>query len=306
MSASNALNELDLHSKAITPPISSSVISEKAEVSSINSGTNSIIENGRTTRSKSESFAFPGIMNDINSAIYATDLPRKKSTASSIYDEIIGNDLLEPMTKPMTSPKPAKQTSLDTSIDSEKKSNESEEKKNESDNAKKDEIKKSDFVNFFTANALAATTESITKAMEEQISSSPATVVTDTTELVSSPGKKLDTDIKSETESKINDYEKSEAYLELESQCNQFKSVVDNLISKLLSLQRQNDILLKDKTQSQQEIEELKLENTLLKNELMIKNASSTNANTATTTTNNNHTIKENIQNENSYMMNSF
>jgi len=299
MSASNALNELDLHSKAITPPISSSVINEKVEVSSINNGTmgnNSIIENGRTTRSKSESFAFQGIMNDINSALYSTELTRKKSNASSIYDEIIGNDLLEPMIKPMTSPKSGKQTLVDT--------NESEDKPVESNEKKSESSKKTDFVNFFTSTA-----ESTTKTMEEQVSSSPATLVTDATEIVNSPGKKTDSEEKSEIENKTDDYEKSEAYLELESQCNQFKSVVDNLITKLLSLQKENDILLKDKKellkdkiQSQKEIEDLKVENTLLKNELMIKNTS----NPSTANTNNSHTVKENIQNENSYMMNNF
>jgi hypothetical protein len=303
MSASNALNELDLHSKAITPPMSSAVINEKGDTSSISSGiigsNRSIIENGRTTRSKSESFAFQGIMND---ALFSSELTRKKSTASSIYDEIIGNDLMEPMTKPLSigSPKVAKQ-SVDNNVISES-NKESEEKNNETENVKKDEIKKSDFVNFFT-NAVSAATETISKTVEEQASSSPSTFIADASEKTDSDDAKN----KSEVDNEIVEYEKSPAYLELESQCNQFKSVVDNLISKLLTLQKENDILLNDKkellkfkNQSQQEIEELKLENTLLKNELKIKNTS-----TANTTTNNNN-AKENIQNENSYMMNNF
>ena len=304
ISASNALNELDLQSKAITPPMSSSVINEKGDTSSISSGiigsNRSIVENGRTTRSKSESFALQGIMNDVNNALYSSELTRKKSTASSIYDEIIGNDLMEPMSKSLSigSPKVAKQPIRKDTITEE--SSETKGKSNE-EGTKKDEVKKSEFINFFSN---ASATESNSRTLEEQVSSSPSTFNADV-------NKKVDSGVKakSEANNKLNEYEKSPAYLELEQQCNQFRTVVDNLISKLLTLQRENDILLSDKkellkskNQSQQEIEELKLENTLLKNELKIKNTSPNNA----TATNNNNALKENIQNENSYMMNNF
>ncbi|ORX59872.1 hypothetical protein BCR36DRAFT_579321 [Piromyces finnis] len=314
MSASNALNELDLQSKAITPPMSSSVINEKGDTSFVSSGVigsnRSVIENGRTTRSKSESFAFQGIMNDVNNAIFSSEITRKKSTASSIYDEIIGNDSMEPMIKPLNSSistKTVKQPLTSKTITEE--NIESEKKNIEIDNIKKDETKKSDLVNLFS-NAVTSVTESINRTIEEQISSSPSTLVTDSNIVDSSNKKSYSEDTKdiAINENKLNEYEKSPAYLELESQCNQFKTVVDNLISKLLSLQKENDILLSDKkellkfkNQSQQEIEELKLENTILKNELKIKNNSSNNH-----TTNNSHALKENIQNENSYMMNSF
>ncbi|OUM65300.1 hypothetical protein PIROE2DRAFT_67223 [Piromyces sp. E2] len=216
------------------------------------------------------------------------------------------------MTKPLTpvgSPNVTKQV-VNKNINEE--NNESEEKNNETESIRKDEIKKSDFVNFFT-NAVSSATESINKTIDDQVTSSPSTLITNANEIEDSSNRRTDSEEvknKTETESHINEYEKSQAYIELESQCNQFKSVVDNLISKLLSLQKENDILLNEKkellnlkNQSQQEIEELKLENTLLKNELKIKNSSST---TGTTATNNNNALKENIQNENSYMINNF
>jgi len=292
MSSSNALNELDLHSKAITPPLTSSAISEKGmDNSSISSGViggnRNIIENGRTTRSKSESFAFQGIINDINNAVYSSDIKRKKSTASSIYDEIIGNDLMEPMTKPLSissgSPKSLKPLNKHAII----------EENNESDKTE---------VNTTTESNNPKIEESNQKSSleTENLYSATATDV---------KSKELnDNNYENVSVDKINNYEKSSAYLQLESQCNQFRDVVDNLIEKLLSLQKENDILLSEKkeylqykTKSQQEIEELKLENSLLKNELKLKNNTSNN-----TTTNNNHALKENIQNENSYMMNNF
>jgi len=287
ISASNTLSELDLHSKAITPPLTSSAISEKGIDKDMNSfssgvigGNRSIIENGRTTRSKSESFAFQGIMNDINNAVYSSDIKRKKSTASSIYDEIIGNDLMEPMTKPLSitnnSPKSIKPLNKHTIIE-------------ENSESEKTEV-------------IAANDSGTQNSSSE--TENPNNIATTNTK-----SKELHDD-KSEnvSASKINSYEKSSAYIQLETQCNQFKNVVDNLIAKLLSLQKENYILLSDKKEllqyknkSQQEIEELKLENSLLKNELKLKNNTTNNTNT-----NNNNALKENIQNENSYMINNF
>jgi len=349
ITSSNALSELDLHSKAITPPISSSIVNESPFSSGIIGSNRSILENGRTTRSKSESFAFQGIINEINNAVYSSEMKRKKSAASSIYDEIIGNDLMEPM-RPLSSasssPKSAKPSlSKHTIIEENSESDKLEGKNKElngqdSATKKSEEIKKTEelkkskeFVNFFS-DTVSAAADSISKNLEEnnQISNSPSTLVVDTNDIVVSTkdnnNKKSEINnttsaitsnntstnaesndaIKNQNINKIDSYEKSQAYLQLESQCNQFKTVVDNLISKLLSLQRENDILLNDKkellqfkSKSQQEIEELKLENSLLKNELQLKNTTPSNSNT-----NNNHILKENIQNENSYMMNNF
>ncbi|ORX81608.1 hypothetical protein BCR32DRAFT_244806 [Anaeromyces robustus] len=342
ITSSNTLNELDLHSKAITPPISSSIINESSFGGGIIGSNRSILENGRTTRSKSESFAFQGIINDINNAVYSSEMKRKKSAASSIYDEIIGNDLMEPM-RPLSasssSPKSTKPSlSKHTIIEENSESDKLEGKNNElniSDSGikKSEEVKKSkEFVNFFS-DTVSTVADSLSKNLEEykQTSNSPSTLVADTNDIEVSTkdnNKKSEIDnttsattsnnttnnaestdaIKNQNKNKIDSYEKSQAYIQLESQCNQFKTVVDNLISKLLSLQRENDILLNDKNEllqfkskSQQEIDELKLENSLLKNELQLKNTTASNSNT-----NNNHALKENIQNENSYMMNNF
>jgi len=327
ITSSNALNELDLHSKAITPPISSSIVNESSY--GIIGGNRNILENGRTIRSKSESFALPGIINDINNAVYSSEMKRKKSAASSIYDEIIGNDLLEPM-RPLSvaslSPKATKATlnnhsTLEENSESDTLEGKIKELTSMDSSTKKAEelLKSKDFVNLFT-DTLSSAADSISKNLEDnQASNSPTTLVADTNDMISTKDNKkseIDTTtnaesndaIKNQDMNKIDNYEKSQAYLQLESQCNQFKTVVDNLISKLLSLQRENDILLNDKKELlqfknkfQQEIEELKLENSLLKNELQLKNTSTSNSNT-----NNNNAIKENIQNENSYMMNNF
>ena len=346
ITSSNALNELDLQSKAVTPPMTASVINERGtdkDTSSISSGIigshRNILENGRTTRSKSESFAFQGIINDINNAVYSSELGRKRSTASSIYDEIIGNDLMEPMTKPLSiasnSPKALKSLSQPTIIEeiiSESEKTEGKNNEMESSNEKKEEIKKSSDIDHLLSDTLSSVTESISQKLEDY---NQTTLVVDTNEIeeennnnnnnnnnnkksesknTSTTAAANDVDTTSNVESekidqnKIDSYEKSSAYLELESQCNQFKNVVDNLIAKLLSLQKENDILLRDKkellqykNQSQQELKELKLENSLLKNELKIKNSSD-----SSTNSNNNHALKENIQNENSYMINNF
>jgi len=314
MSSSNALNELDLHSKAITPPMTSAVVSEKS-TDFING---KIVENRRTTRSKSESYAFQGIMNDLSSIVYPTDIQRKKSTASSIYDEIIGNDLIEPMTKPLSlsasspSPKISK-TSLnnDSIIEENSEYDETEGKNNDIEviSKKNEDIKTADF-NDFLSDTISTVTETINKSLEKPQQSTDQSSDTNKSE-DSDNNKKSDSEVKTLTDSNpedekvidTEDYEKSPAYLELESQCNQFKTAVDSLISKLLSLQKANDILtndkkelLKFKKQSEKEIEELRLENSLLKNELKLKNTTSNN------TTNNNHSLKENIQNENSYI----
>jgi len=169
ITSSNALNELDLQSKAVTPPMTASVISERGidkDTSSISSGIigshRNILENGRTTRSKSESFAFQGIVNDINNAVYSSELGRKRSTASSIYDEIIGNDLMEPMTKPLSiasnSPKALKPLSQPTIIEEISESEKTEGKNNEMEtlNEKKEEIKKSSDIDKLLSNTLSS------------------------------------------------------------------------------------------------------------------------------------------------------
>ncbi|KAL6607242.1 hypothetical protein U3516DRAFT_906255 [Neocallimastix sp. 'constans'] len=311
ISSSHALNELDLQSKAITPPISASVINEKGidkdnEILSggIIGSNRGILENGRTTRSKSESFAFQGIINDINNAVYSTDIRRKKSTASSIYDEIIGNDLMEPMSKPLSissnSPKSIKPINKNTIIEeiSESEKMEGKDSNAKTPEEKKDEIKKSnDFVNLFYS-----TISSTSEAVAQSVDSSSTTDA----KKVESESNETSITTKNDNSENLENYEKSPAYLQLELQCNQFRNVVDNLIAKLLSLQKENDILLSDKSellefkkQSQQELEELKIENSLLKNELKLKNSSASN-------TNNNNTLKENIQKENSYVINNF
>jgi len=282
MSSSNALNELDLHSKAITPPMTSAVVNEKSTDKYSDLVNGKIVENRRTTRSKSESYAFQGIMNDLSSIVYPTEIQRKKSTASSIYDEIIGNDLIEPMTKPL---------SLSASSSSPK--------------ITKPSLNNDSIIEENSENGESEVTETITKNLEKSQQNTDQSSDINTNKSEDSDNKKSDSEVKTLTnpENETGDYEKSPAYLELESQCNQFKSAVDSLISKLLSLQKANDILsndkkelLKFKKQSEQEIEELKLENSILKNELKLKNSTSNN------TTNNNHALKKKIQNENSYI----
>jgi len=345
MSSSNTFNnELDLQSKAITPPMSASVVSERGVDKDINSISNgiigsnrSIIENGRTTRSKSESFALQGIMNDINSAVNSvtsSEIGRKKSTASSIYDEIIGNDLMESYTKPLPlsagSPTSIKSSTVNklgiTEENTESSPKGISEDTTSNLKSTEDIVKPKDFVNFFTntlttaADSLVSPSSSEIKKTEDESDNTKSEQTTDnqvsdnntntttTADTTTANNNNNNTNHKNLT-IKTDSYEKSQAYIELESQCQQFKTVVDSLISKLLSLQRENDILLNDKkellqykNQSQQEMEELKLENALLKDEIKLKNASIASNNN----TNGSHSLKENIQNENSYMINSF
>jgi len=337
MASSNALNELDLQSKAITPPLSSSAVSEKGDTSGIIGGNRSILETGRTTRSKSESFAFQGIINEINNAVYTSEIGRKKSAASSIYDEIIGNDLMEPMTKPLSvssnSPKSTTKPTLNnknTTLEENSESDRTEGKNNEGEASVDTEATvkatatttvtstttastatPSEIVNLFT-NTVSNVADAISKNIEESNNNSTLVSETnaDTEEIIDKTGEEVSTETVSadalvdntSPSVKSDSYEKSKAYIELESQCQQFKTVVDNLISKLLALQKENDILLKDKkellsykNQSQQEIEELKLENSLLKNELKLKNTTTSPSNT---TTNSNNALKETIHND--------
>lgn len=98
-------SELDLQAKAVTPPLSSTQISikyekddkEKSNISNSNNNSptsyNNLFENIQKPTSKS----FQGIIQDINDSVYSTglELSRKKSTSSSLFDEIIGKDMNE-------------------------------------------------------------------------------------------------------------------------------------------------------------------------------------------------------------------
>lgn len=89
-------NTLNLQSKAVTPPLTSSVACEKSMVDKVIA--NPVFSNSSSNSSPSRighstSSSFHGIIQDINDSVYSSQSERKTSNASSLYDEIIGNDL---------------------------------------------------------------------------------------------------------------------------------------------------------------------------------------------------------------------